>query len=229
MRIELFTALTTGFLGSLHCIGMCGPICLSLPFNHSDPMKKFLSILLYNTGRILTYSILGFLIGIFGKGFELIGLQQLISIISGVLIIAYIVFFPGFKIKFLPSGMLSSLKMKIHQLFQQKRWASMFFLGTLNGILPCGLVYVAIMGALATGEPSSGAEFMLFFGIGTLPAMISLPYASSYISKLASLKKLIPVAMTIIGLLLILRGMNLGIPYVSPEFQGHLKSSCCHH
>jgi sulfite exporter TauE/SafE len=229
MRIELFTALTTGFLGSLHCIGMCGPICLSLPFNHSDPMKKFLSIILYNTGRILTYSILGLLIGIFGKGFELIGLQQVISIVSGVLIIAYIVFFPGFKIKFLPSGMLSSLKMKIHQLFQQKRWASMFFLGTLNGILPCGLVYVAIMGALATGEPSSGAEFMLFFGIGTLPAMISLPYASSYISKLASLKKLIPVAMTIIGLLLILRGMNLGIPYVSPEFQGHLKSSCCHH
>lgn len=229
MRIELITALTTGCLGSLHCIGMCGPICLSLPFNHADPWKKFISIFLYNTGRILTYSLLGLLIGIFGKGFELIGLQQVISIVSGVLIIAYILFFPGLKLKFLPQGMLSSLKMKIHQLFQQKRWASMFFLGTLNGILPCGLVYVAIMGALATGEPISGAEFMMFFGIGTLPAMFSLPYASSYISKLASLKKLIPVAMTIVGLLLILRGMNLGIPYVSPEFQGHLKSSCCHH
>jgi len=229
MRIELITALTTGFLGSLHCIGMCGPICLSLPFNHADPLKKFLSILLYNTGRILTYSFLGLLIGIFGKGFELIGFQQVISIVSGVLIIGYILFFPGLKLKVLPSTMLSSLKKKIHQLFQQKRWASMFFLGTLNGILPCGLVYVAIMGALATGEATSGAEFMLSFGIGTLPVMFSLPYASSFISRLTSLRKLIPVAMTLVGLLLILRGMNLGIPYLSPEFHENLKSSCCHH
>ena len=227
--------LALGFLGSFHCVGMCGPIALALPIGRWSTLNKIAGILLYNFGRVFTYAVIGLLFGAIGRGFTMAGLQQAISIILGVGIII-IVLMPGRAAKRLDAlteqiPYMPLVKRKIASLFKEKTFASLATIGMLNGLLPCGFVYMAVAGAIATGSGLSGAMFMILFGLGTIPAMFVVAFSSHLFpaSVGSHIRKAVPVFMFMIGALLIMRGMNLGVPYMSPQFdeKGHVKRSCC--
>jgi sulfite exporter TauE/SafE len=226
-------AITIGFMGSFHCIGMCGPIAMSLPVIHLEGWKRYLGILLYNTGRVLTYSFIGGMLGWIGSRFVLFGWQQLLSLIIGILMIGYCCMLV-FRINKLKFFNLSAYWHKLVAPFfikvmNSKNMATPLLLGLLNGLLPCGLVYIAVAGSVTAGSVQYGALFMFLFGIGTIPAM----FAVSIIGHFASvkfrngIKKISPVIVGCMGLLLVLRGMNLNIPYLSPQVQNE-QVQCCH-
>jgi uncharacterized protein len=223
-----YAAFMMGLLGSLHCLGMCGPIAFALPVRTTNKWEKLLKYLLYNMGRVLTYSMMGLLIGFAGKGFAMAGLQQILSIGTGLLIICSVLFIhvsvKNKILKNITNGVRGKLKSAFRYYFQKSGMFSLVILGVLNGLLPCGMVYMAMLGALATGSYLSGAIFMAAFGIGTLPLMLSVSLMGNMISeKMKSLfYKSTPIIACIVGTLLIMRGLNLEIPYVSPSH------SCCH-
>lgn len=219
----LITAILLGLMGSFHCVGMCGPIVLALPINNTSWVSRIFGGFVYNFGRAITYSILGAVFGILGEGFQLAGFQRWISIIMGVIMILAIVFPAIFKgnnklDRFL-YGYNQRLKNRFGVLFNQKSYSSLLIIGLLNGLLPCGLVYMALAGAIATGSVSGGSVFMFIFGLGTLPLLLLLSIAGNIVSaRLKTLiNKIIPFVIILIGILFILRGMNLGIPYISPK------------
>lgn len=236
--MDLITAaLIMGFAGSFHCVGMCGPIAFALPLNRTNNLTKSVGILFYNFGRISTYVIIGTLLGVFGKGLKLAGILQYVSITIGIVIILSVVL-PSLmkKISFTSSYYLKFnnwVKAKLGKFLVKKSNTSLLILGLLNGLLPCGLVWVAMVGSIAYGSISSGALFMLFFGLGTFPMMFALPYFSSSISATFRnrMTKAIPYVMIVFGIVFILRGLNLDIPYVSPPLSedGTEVKSCCHH
>ncbi len=216
----LWSAFLMGFLGSFHCIGMCGPIALSLP-GQGVGYK-----LLYNLGRTITYTILGFAVGLVGQGAAFAGLQQSLSIAVGVLMLIIIVF-TRYKHFDLPvTGVLHSvyihIKYKLGFLFKSKSVIAPLFIGVLNGFLPCGLVYAALFAALSMGSLQTGGYYMLFFGLGTLPMMFGLGLFSGFITPLfrTRLNKAVPYILAVVAIMLILRGLNLGIPYISPQIDG---------
>ena len=217
----LLAAISLGFLGSFHCIGMCGPIALTIPLNRNSWFSMISGTLIYNTGRILTYTFLGVLFGIFGKGFMIAGWQNFLSVFSGVMILLLLLL-PKISVMPVQVGFLVSfigkLKMKIRELFGVNTMYSLFIIGLLNGLLPCGLVYLGIIGAVTTGSILKAALFMAAFGAGTLPAMLSIIFMRDFITLhfRNKIRKVVPVVVAVMAVMLILRGMNLGIPYVSP-------------
>ena len=156
------TALLTGFFGSFHCAGMCGPIAFALPGKQIEGAGFYFGRLLYNSGRIVTYSCLGIVSGAFGLGLKLAGFQQSISIIAGILILVMVALNQTMMktYSFRPLRLFSSKK--VHQLFNSKALSALFFIGVFNGLLPCGFVYIALPGATATQEVWEGAFFMIF-------------------------------------------------------------------
>lgn len=221
--MELYTiALMTGLIGSLHCIGMCGPIAIALPLGHKSWFSKVLGGITYNLGRVLTYALLGALFGIVGQGLEMVGLQQWTSISMGSLMILSVIFpalFHG-KIQFerLLYGFTGKLKSAFRRLFTLSSLPSLFLIGLLNGLLPCGLVYVAIAGAINTNHPWPGVLYMTLFGLGTIPVMLLIPLIGNLIgnSIRRRFRHLLSVFIVLLGILFILRGLSLGIPYISP-------------
>lgn len=222
MISAIATGLTLGLLGSVHCIGMCGPLALALPVHHLPENRKPVAIVLYNLGRVFTYTLLGIVLGFIGRGIFLTGLQQWFSIGAGIIILfsVYLLFAgkrqqsPRFVQK-----MYGGVQNIISFLFKQRHIGSFFLIGACNGLLPCGMVYIALAGALLSSGVMDSAAYMLFFGLGTVPAMalFSLFGLSISIGFRNRIKKLIPYVMMLAGLLLIVRGMNLGIPYISPQ------------
>ncbi len=218
-----WTAFTLGLLGSFHCIGMCGPIALALPVGGNNFWERISAAFIYNSGRILTYSVFGLVFGIIGKTFALAGLQQWFSITVGVLIVLSILlptlFKAGNKITGFVTDFTSRIKNGMRDFFRQRTFSSFFFIGTLNGLLPCGLVYLAVAGASATSGAIEGAAYMALFGAGTLPVMLSVIVAGNFISVNIRnhIRKAMPYMILLIGVLFILRGLNLGIPYISPK------------
>lgn len=228
----LWTAFTLGLLGSFHCIGMCGPIALALPVGGNSLAERVAAAFTYNSGRILTYSLFGVLFGIIGKTFALAGWQQVFSITIGVLIVLSILI-PGVlssenKITGFAYSFTSRIKNGMKNFFKQRTFPSFFFIGMLNGLLPCGLVYLAVAGAAATSGPAEGAAYMALFGAGTLPVMLSVIIAGNFISVNIRnhIRKAMPYVILLIGVLFILRGLNLGIPYVSPKMTKGEVHSC---
>ena len=218
----LFSALLFGILGSFHCIGMCGPIAFMLPIERKNSTKGFLQILSYHFGRLFTYSFMGLLFGFLGKSFQLLGFQQYLSIFVGLMMIVLIVF-PRITKKLSVSKHVSTIILKVKSALGKeltnKNKTTFFTLGFLNGFLPCGLVYMAIIGALTTTNAITGSLYMLLFGVGTIPLMTAVIYLGNF-SKGAFRKKvvrLIPAVVVFIGILFILRGLGLGIPYISPK------------
>lgn len=230
----VFTAITLGLLGSFHCIGMCGPIALALPVHHYSPFKKYTGIFLYNLGRIMTYTFLGLLFGLLGQSFFIGGFQQVVSITIGILLLVSVAL-PYFR--FSTTGntafiysFINTIKNKLGNLFSKKGLHVLFFIGALNGLLPCGLVYLGIAGAIASGDYLKGAEFMFCFGLGTAPVMFAVASCGQFISVKyrTAIRKTIPVMVSVMAILLIIRGLNLGIPYLSPEFEKQSNTvSCC--
>ncbi len=218
-----YTALMIGLIGSLHCIGMCGPIAITLPLGHKSRWRRTFGILTYNAGRIFTYGILGALFGLLGQGIEMVGLQQWASILIGVIMILSVIFpalFRG-KIKFerFLFGFTGKQISIFRKLFAISTLQSLFLIGLLNGLLPCGLVYVAVAGALDTNNIFNGIVFMLIFGFGTLPVMLTIPLIGNIIGTgiRKRFKYLLLTIVVILGVLFILRGLALGIPYLSPQ------------
>lgn len=239
--MELITALMIGLVGSLHCMGMCGPIAIAIPLHKDNWLMKITGGLLYNSGRIITYGILGAIFGLLGRGIQLAGLQQWSSIALGIIMILSVVFPVLFKEKIkidkVFTGYASRLIGSFRKLFTKSSLGSLLFIGLLNGLLPCGLVYMAIAGAINTNDVMMGVAFMVVFGIGTTPALLAVSLVGNVISIgfRNKVKRIIPVFIVILGILFILRGMNLGIPYVSPkthklEVQQEMKigEPCCH-
>ncbi|MBG7613435.1 sulfite exporter TauE/SafE family protein [Polaribacter sp. BAL334] len=217
----LISALIFGLVGSFHCVGMCGPIAFMLPVDRDSPIKKALQILSYHLGRLFTYSLMGILFGYLGKGFFLFGFQQQIAIITGVLMILLVVF-PKITAKIPLSKVLNQFVFKVKNALgnelKKKNNDTFFVLGFLNGLLPCGLVYMAILGALTTSTPISGAFYMFLFGLGTIPLMTVVVYFGSFTKGnfRTIIQKAIPVVVVFMGVLFILRGLGLGIPFLSP-------------
>lgn len=230
----VFSGFIIGLLGSLHCVGMCGPIALALPIVGNSKAALIVSRLLYNFGRILTYTFFGFIFGLIGDRIQLFGLQQIVSIILGSLILLRLIIpqkYSFTKLHFFQRT-VGKLKQEFSKMFGKNSMKSLFVIGLLNGFLPCGFVYVGIAGAIATGDAFNGAAFMSLFGLGTLPIMFAASLFSSVLSLKARLnfRKAIPVFSFIIGILFILRGLNLGIPYVSPKMTSHQTTTeidCC--
>ena len=218
----LFTALLLGLLGSFHCLGMCGPIAFILPVDRKNKFKMSLQTLLYHLGRMTAYGLLGLLFGYFGKGISMLGFQQKISLIMGILMVI-LAFVPASKVlRFKPlaswNKIVYFIKNTLGDYLQKRSTLGFYVIGFFNGLLPCGLVYMALVGAMATGDPWLGALYMMVFGLGTAPMMTLAIYLGNFVSvKLRNkINKLIPYAVVIVGILFILRGLNLGIKYISP-------------
>jgi len=236
MLTIFIAAFTMGIIGSFHCVGMCGPLALSLPINSNNFQAKFFGALLYNAGRITTYATFGFIFGLIGKSLVMFGFQQWTSIILGVAIIILLVLpklFPGlFKNIHVINRFFEKLRSAIGQLFFKKNQSSLYAIGLLNGLLPCGLVYIAIAAAVATGSLASSTLFMAAFGLGTLPVMWSIAFFGNYISIgiRQKIRSVYPYMIALMACLLIIRGMGLGIPYVSPsiDIKKQAVHNCCH-
>ncbi|SFD33579.1 hypothetical protein SAMN05518672_1011687 [Chitinophaga sp. CF118] len=221
MLLTFLYALTLGFIGSFHCIGMCGPIALTLPVQHLDGNRKMAGILLYNSGRISAYSGIGIASGWLGKQFYIGGLQQWLSITLGCgLLLVIILQYGGRNTLFhFNTGIYGThIKIILGKLLRKQQLRTLFSIGFFNGMLPCGLVYFAVAGAIATGSIWQGALFMCAFGAGTLPAMVTITWCSQVITlnMRNRLRQFIPCAVGLMAVLLIMRGLNLGIPYISP-------------
>lgn len=216
----LYSALILGLMGSFHCMGMCGPIALSLPFAGSDRGSKLLSALLYNLGRTLGYGSMGLLFGLIGQGFQLLGFQRWISIAMGLLMVISIMgpLWMKKNASGKPNRWLGFIRNSIQKLFKQKSFSGLFLIGILNSFLPCGLVYLAIAGAIGMGNATYGMLYMILFGLGTIPMMFSIAFLGNMlsISVRKSLNKIIPYVVVFIGIIFIFRGLCLGIPYLSP-------------
>ena len=240
--MEFFVAaISLGLLGSFHCVGMCGPLALALPIHHKSTFFKISSVFAYNIGRALTYFLLGVLFGLVGQGFAIFGLQQVLSVSLGALILLSLIIPKFFNHGSLFGPRIQSfvgrLKSVMADFINNGRAGSFLFIGLLNGLLPCGLVYMAIAGAIATGSSLNGGLFMAFFGLGTIPAMFGIMWFGQLISiKFRSgIRKAFPYMMSVIAIMMILRGLNLGIPYLSPkmgtdktEVSCHEQKACCH-
>lgn len=219
----IYAALILGLLGSFHCVGMCGPIAFLLPLDRKNRTKRLLQLTSYHLGRIGMYAILGMAFGMVGKGLNLFDIQQQLSIGIGILMIIVILipstFFNRYHLSKPIYKAVSKLKNAIGVTLKKKTPGTFFTLGYLNGLLPCGLVYMAIFGAIATGSGLQGSLYMMAFGIGTIPLMTTAIYLGNFLTNTVKQRilKMIPVMVIIIGLLFILRGLGLGIPYISPS------------
>ncbi len=239
MEVGIWGGFLIGFLGSFHCVGMCGPIAVALPHGNQSNLQLVVSRVLYNLGRVVTYALFGAVFGLFGKGIALAGLQKYASIFLGVSIIVYLIIPNKLKAKFSatkPYQILSDfVKTNFKKLTGSGSPASLFIFGIVNGFLPCGFVYVALAGSIATGDFISGALFMALFGLGTVPIMLGTSLIGKFVTTglKARMNKLIPVFAVILAVIFILRGLSLGIPYLSPPdkvltTQKAETEECCH-
>jgi sulfite exporter TauE/SafE len=219
----LYTAFIFGLISSLHCIGMCGPIAMMLPVDRSNQTKKTLQIFTYHLGRLAAYASIGFIFGLFGKGFSMAGIQQELSVLLGIIMIVIVVIpervFIAYNFSKPIFSIISKIKTSLGSQFKNKSYQSLFTIGVLNGFLPCGMVYVALFGAVAMQSPSFGVLYMILFGIGTIPMLSSVVYMNSFLTLpfRNKIQKAIPYVAVCIGILFILRGLGLGIPYISPN------------
>jgi sulfite exporter TauE/SafE len=230
ISVLLISAAVLGFAGSLHCVGMCGPIALSIPMA-SGGMHRSAGIVIYFLGKTITYSVLGLLFGVLGHQLTLAGWQQALSLVLGFAMLFFAlvtIFKPAiFHSNKLTMYLGNKLSPLMSSFLGKQQMSSSFFLGILNGLLPCGLVYVALSAAVASGSMWLSAAFMAVFGLATVPLMLFLVLFASQLSAVyrSKMRKLLPVFTAIIAVLLILRGLDLGIPYVSPHLDGLAETS----
>ena len=228
MSPEILASFFVGLLGSLHCVGMCGPIAIALPIPNANNISFVIGRLLYNLGRVATYSFLGAVFGLLGSRLVISGFQQSVSITLGIAILIAVLIPPKYKAKISQHTIIQKitlpLKSGISDLFKRGTFSAMFLIGLLNGLLPCGLVYVALAGAIASGNAISGTLVMILFGLGTIPMMFAATIFGKFINLNIRRKitKAIPVFAVILGVLFIVRGMGLGIPYLSPKISAQV-------
>ena len=219
----LLTAFIFGLISSFHCIGMCGAIAMMLPVDRDNQAKKVTQILTYHIGRLMAYATIGLIFGLLGRGLYLAGFQQKMSIFIGVAMIVVILIpekvFAKYNFSKPVFKLISKIKMTLGSQFKNKSYKSLFTIGLLNGFLLCGMVYVALFGAIAMQNEFYGVLYMILFGLGTVPMMSSVVYINSFLSipMRNKIQKIIPFVAVIIGIMFIFRGLGLGIPYISPS------------
>ncbi len=215
-------ALILGLAGSLHCLGMCGPIALAVPVGSAATSQKLLGYGLYHFGRIAAYALLGFLFGVLGYGFQMASIQQGMSILAGSIMLL-IIWAPRMMRFRSLEGPYYRWQSKIQAFMaarlRDQRAAAILGLGFFNGFLPCGMVYIALAGAIASYHPANGALFMTVFGLGTIPALLLLAFGGNALPQRYRLKLLraAPIVASAIAILFIIRGLGLGLSFLSPE------------
>lgn len=228
----LYTAFTFGLLGSLHCVGMCGPLALAMPFGSKG--DRVVRILVYNGGRILTYGMLGALMGFLGQGVFLVGLQSWLTLALGILLVAVGLFSVQLEFNFWSLPVLSTwylkLKAAFGRLMSKNGYQSLFGLGLLNGLLPCGLVYLALAGALTTANWQSGISYMVMFGLGTLPLLLAVTLIGQLSGRKIQgyLRKAYPVVLTLMGGFLIWRALQFQLPASFSLWEALNNAPMCH-
>jgi len=202
----MISAFIIGLAGSLHCVGMCGPLMISFKSNQSRR-----SFTIYHLGRLLVYSTLGLALGIIGQGLVFLDAQRALAIATGALIIILYALPASrkwFEKKYYESRWFSGIRNRMQQHFSSgKKW---FAAGALNGLIPCGLIYLALGGSLILANPVLGAGFMFLFGLGTLPALVLVGFSERLIP--VSLKKrfsgVYSVVAIVAGGILLFRGLS---------------------
>lgn len=229
-----WTAFTMGLVGSLHCVGMCGPIALALPYQNGSRWRAASNVILYNIGRIFTYTFLGVMIGLLGKGLFLAGIQAYFSIALGAILLLAALFSINIEQRLLTIPLLQGLnnwvKVKLSALMKQNSQGTLFLIGALNGLLPCGLVYMAIVGTLTMPSIASGALYMALFGLGTVPLMLSTAIAGQFVSLRwrSRARKLIPIFLAAFALFFIWRGINFAAPLEMRFWENMDNIPMCH-
>lgn len=222
---ETLAGFLIGFFGSFHCVGMCGPIVLALPVPDTGSFRGIFTRVVYNLGRAVTYSFMGLIFGLLGNRLNLVGFQSGISIAFGVAILVYLLLPRKYKSFFynlsVSVKLNSAIKKGLSKLIGKNSINSFFLIGILNGFLPCGFVYTALAGAISLADPAKAMIFMLLFGLGTFPVMFLTSAFGQKVnfSLRTKINKAIPYLAALLALLFILRGLNLGIPYVSPKLK----------
>lgn len=202
---------------------MCGPIAMMLPVDRNNPTKKTTQILTYHLGRLTAYSSLGLLFGLLGKGLFIAGFQQQLSIVVGLLMITVAIVpekvFARYNFSKPVYKVISTVKTNLGKQFKNKSYKSLFTIGLLNGYLPCGMVYVALFGAIAMQNITLSTTYMFLYGLGTIPMMSAVVYIANFITPKTrnTIQKAIPILTIVIGMLFIVRGLGLDIPYISPS------------
>jgi uncharacterized protein len=237
MSIEqiISMAFVMGLIGSFHCLGMCGPIAMALPMGHRNNSGRLLGGVIYNLGRVFTYSFLGLILGLAGDFLISPKIQNTVSITFGALIVIYLLLPARTKsaLKISPSQtLLVRLRKQIAKFLYIDNNSSLFGIGMLNGLLPCGMIYLALTSSFLAGSAVKGSLFMLSFGLGTFPTMLAAVFFGSFVNQhiRSKLRKLVPIFLFFMAALLIVRGMNLGIPYLSPSLPMHTSAEgvSCH-
>ncbi len=219
--INLPLAFLMGFLGSLHCAVMCGPIMLSMPLQKSSFLKNAIQLLLYQMGRILTYLLLGALVGAIGNSVRVFANQQTLSLLVGSLLVVFtLLHFSGRHLKqfnAMQAKLVNPIAKLMGKIYGLPFWG--LYAGMLNGLIPCGMVYLALATSLNTASVGNGTLFMLLFGLGTTPLMFAISLGRVFIKRYIhfNTNKLVPWFMLLIGTIMILRAADLGIPFLSPD------------
>lgn len=235
--MEVLSGFVLGILGSFHCAGMCGPLALALPHAGSSKPEMITGAALYNIGRAVTYAFMGAILGALGASVKLAGYQQVLSVITGVILLLSVLLPSRIKNKLFFASPLhagfSWLKTFFQKFMRIRSYPSLFVIGLINGLLPCGLVYIALAGAAVTSDVLYGAVYMALFGLGTLPMMLFISLAGNMmkVNWRQKLVRLVPVGIGVVSILLILRGLSLGIPYISPKLNtaaSDQHNECCH-
>lgn len=216
------SAFILGLLGSFHCVGMCGPIAFMLPVDRTNTYKKIGQIAIYHFGRLIAYASIGLIFGFIGKGLFIFGFQQQLSIFIGVLMIFVVIIpqktFHKYNFSKPIYKIIFKVKLALGHALKKKTADTFLTIGFLNGFLPCGLVYMALFAAIASGHALGGGIYMVVFGFGTMPLMTTAIYFSNLLNGAMrqKIQNIVPFFIILMGSLFILRGLGLGIPYLSP-------------
>jgi len=221
-----------GFTGSLHCAGMCGPIVWVMPFQVFSGTGRLLAISLYHIGRISVYAVMAVTLHSFRHLFQP-AIQQYISVTTGIimLLIGVVSFFSKYIRIRMPWD--TFIRTHLGKFIGEPHIGSIMAAGILNGLLPCGLVYMALSASMMLNTAAQAAGMLYLFGLGTLPMLVSLTLLKTRLrfAPMAHFRKFVPLVVFFFGSLFVLRGLNLGIPYVSPKVEittSGIHSCCCH-
>jgi sulfite exporter TauE/SafE len=239
--VNLLAAFLLGLAGSLHCAAMCGPLLLAVNTvrrqNPVQPAARFfggdmMQNFAYHGGRLVTYGFLGAVSGLIGAAMVFAGFQRWLSIGAGSLILLGTLTSLRLRWDGLAGKVVSAARTRFGRLLRHRALGAAALLGALNGLLPCGLVYIACAAAATAGGVAGGVAAMLAFGLGTAPMTLSIGLAGKAFrwGHPLLLRRVVFVCAATAGVLLIVRGLSLGIPYLSPGFSGGQGPACdCHH
>lgn len=202
-----------GLSGSLHCAGMCGPLCFILV--GKDDKKNTWGLILYNLARILVYTLFGVLVGLLGESLAFTSYFPYVVFAVSILLFGVGVFalFKGNLLDRIPVSdkIMGTLRAWFKPFFAKRNWVGFVGMGVFNALIPCGLLYTALLSSLSFDKVWASAVFMFMFGLGTAPAMISSQYIAKFIKKESFkwLKYIMPILLIAMAFFLMYRSQEM--------------------